>query len=173
MSFDPSPRQLVERGLTDALARTRQVCGDDEATLLNVLVPLTEALGWAYALDQWHARRVDPTNHRLWKNARVNDPDGAVVAGFLNARHQVGHELTVVARVLVDRYSDTFHNTVGAPSKALTDQATSPECWRWMRQSDTSHDGAAEYEAHLQGKPLVEPFEAIERFYLSKASHLP
>jgi hypothetical protein len=171
---DPN-QQLGETGLQQAMIRLKGSLTQSGCAGGEPLVALAEVLTWAYSLEEWHRARLQGMG-RDYYSARDTAPEGQVAAGLIYARGLVAHQLALVGS-LVTRSSQP-----GVPSAQLgvvqlgvgnTDE------WRWKRLQDLPRPDKPEkhgrdqlYQAHLAGRPLLEPLQAVERFFVTTAKTL-
>jgi hypothetical protein len=165
-------QQLGEMGLQQALLRLKdsltQPGGDP-------LVALAEILTWAYSLEEWHRVRVQGMG-RDYYLARDAVPDGQVAAGLIYVRGLVAHQLALVGSLV------TRSSQLGVPSAqpgVMQLGVDNTDEWRWKPLQDLPGPGKPEkhgrdqlYQAHLAGRPLLEPLQAVERFFLTTVNGL-
>jgi hypothetical protein len=154
----------AEQGLREASSRLRdRITGADSG---DPLITLGEALNWAYALEEWHRKRMDKKQKDTYYMARDKDPDGQIVAGVMYARNMVVHQLANVS-ILVDVYTDTYTDTYGE--------------WRWrlyhrLPKPDPKHPEKygrdKKYKNYVAKQPLLTVMDSVERFLLRKAKRL-
>jgi hypothetical protein len=168
---DPS-QQLGETGLQQALLRLKASLTQSGG---EPLVALAEILTWAYSLEEWHKLRLQGLG-RAYYPARDAVPDGQVVAGLIYARGLVAHQLTLVGSLI------TWSSQLGVPSAqpgVMQLGVGNTEEWRWKPLQELPAPGQPEkhgrdqlYQAHLAGRPLLEPLQAAVRFFLTTVNTL-
>jgi hypothetical protein len=127
------------------------------------LVPLANLLQWAYAIDQWHERRIADGKNELVQ-LFGQDTVGETYNGFRAARASVAHDLSLVAG-LVDRVNPRVVQVSGAGrAQIITPPVTSE--WQWTRTPDMSpkDKGLPSYQKHLAGKPVSSCLPAVREF---------
>jgi hypothetical protein len=154
-----SELQRAEQGLHEALDRLDNRINDPATG--DPLIPVAEALNWAYGLECWHRPRLKALGidySSLWKRYS----NGKITAGVIYARNRVAHQLATVGKLL-DFYQDTYEDAYGDVTG-----------WRWRPFSElpkpdpgfTEKQGRdKKYECYVQNKPLLIPLRAAEHFF--------
>jgi hypothetical protein len=155
--------QRAEQGLREANSRLRsRMTGADSG---DPLIALVEALNWAYAIEEWHRKRMDKKQKDSYYSARDKDPDGQIVAGVMYARNLVVHQLANVS-ILVGVYTHTY-------------TATYKGQWRWrlyhrLPKPDKPEKWGRDkqYRNRVAKQPVLTTMDSAERFLLDKAKRL-
>ena len=90
------------RGLSLAIERYRTAAQDPASSAEDVFIPLSEALSWAFSVDDALLKLRDDTperqeHRRRYTAARAADPKGPYVVGLRFARNRCTHQLALVA----------------------------------------------------------------------------
>jgi hypothetical protein len=131
------------------------------------LVPLGHLLQWAYAIDQWHTKRIDDGPREIIQLFGA-DIVGETYNGFRAARASVAHDLSLVAD-LVTRSRPRIIQAGGAGRRAgsvIITGATSIQEWLWIDTPAISANdkGLPSYQKHLAGKPISDCLPAVREF---------
>ncbi|MDP9227239.1 MAG: hypothetical protein M3P18_26000 [Actinomycetota bacterium] len=166
---EPTPRELGEYGLEEALGRLRERVSA-RANPTAVLVSLGEALGWLYALEEFHTGR---DSHAFYAG-RAGDPGGETEAGLIYARGLFTHGLNPSGELSLRSWAETPFTQLRRASSGgqivLIRPMILPD-YLWKPLAELPPPGEAErhgrdrfYETHVQGYPLLQPLEIAARW---------
>lgn len=153
---DGVERAIGEDGLANAIDRFEAAIA---AGVPDPAIPLAEALGWIYSLEEWHRKRLHKVGQDYYV-IRARTTDGEVTAALIFARNAVAHELTRVGRLI---------RLGGLPAPLPMAFGDAGEEWTWAARMNVGEEDRRGrhllYEKHLQGRPIVSSLKAAARFF--------